>query len=66
MIRASVCAEEPDIRDELRFFGAVSAWELEFVVGDSYCCFLKLSNSFSSRPISLSNFRFSSCRSLYI
>lgn len=37
MVGASGCAEEPDIRDELRFFWTVSAWESEFVVGDSYC-----------------------------
>lgn len=33
MVGASGCAEEPDIRDELRFFWTVSAWESEFVVG---------------------------------
>ena len=37
MVGASGCAEEPDIRDEFRFFWTVSAWESEFVVGDSCC-----------------------------
>lgn len=48
MVGTSVCAEEPDIRDELRFFWTVSAWESEFVVGDSYCSSLAslVSNSF--------------------
>lgn len=48
MVGASGCAEEPDIRDELRFFWTVSAWESEFVVGDSYCSSLAsfVSNSF--------------------
>ena len=31
MVGASGCTEEPDIRDELRFFWTVSAWESEFV-----------------------------------
>lgn len=34
MVGASGCTEEPDIRDELRFFWTVSAWESEFVVRD--------------------------------
>lgn len=37
MVGTSGCAEEPDIRDEFRFFWTVSAWESEFVVGDSCC-----------------------------
>lgn len=39
MVGTSGCAEEPDIRDELRFFGTVSAWESEFVIRDLFSSF---------------------------
>lgn len=55
MVGASGCTEEPDIRDELRFFWTVSAWESEFVVGE-----FVIAEFFSNARISFTNFLFSS------